>query len=349
MASLNVTLLGGFAARDGAGAEPGPLGRKAQAILAILALNPGAPYTRDKLTALLWGDRGESQARGSLRAALTELRKAFGNLDPPLLIAERETVHINPDAVEVDAVTFERLAGGETDEALAKAAELYRGDLLDGFPVREPGFDDWLRTERERLRGLAIAALSRLVDRKTGDEAIELARRLLLLDPLVESTHRTLMKLYGEAGDRRMALKQYEACCKALKDDLGLQPEPETERLRDEIRMGGTTRAGTVTAAAPSAQHSWPMFDRSGEKELPVTGGCLCGDIRYRITGPAIDEGICHCRMCQRATGGLMVAGMTVSRDAFRLTRGEPKYYKSSPLAERGFCANCGSSLIYRP
>ncbi len=53
--------------------------------------------------------------------------------------------------------------------------------------------------------------------------------------------------------------------------------------------------------------------------------------------------------MCQKATGGQIVAGMTVSREAFRFTKGEPKYYKSSPLAERGFCANCGSSLNYRP
>jgi DNA-binding SARP family transcriptional activator len=349
VASLKVTLLGGFAARDSAGAEPGPLGRKAQAILAVLALNPGAAHSRDKLTALLWGDRGESQARGSLRAALSELRKALGHLDPPPLIAERETVRIDPNAVEIDAVTFERLAGEETDEALARATELYGGDLLDGFHVREPGFDDWLRVERERLRGLAVAAFSRLVDRRAGNEAIDLARRLLLLDPLIESTHRTLMKLYGEAGDRRMALSQYEACRKALKDDLGLQPEPETERLHDKIRAGGTTRAGTDIPHNPSTQQLRPFFDMSGEKKMPVNGGCLCGEIRYRITEPAIDMSICHCRMCQRATGGQMCAGQTVSREAFVLTRGELKYYKSSPIAERGFCANCGSSLTYRP
>ena len=92
-----------------------------------------------------------------------------------------------------------------------------------------------------------------------------------------------------------------------------------------------------------------PFFDMSNQKEGPMTGGCLCGAVRYEITEPAIDVDICHCRMCQRATGGQVVAGLTISRDAFRLTHGEPKYYKSSPLAERGFCANCGSSLTYRP
>ena len=98
-----------------------------------------------------------------------------------------------------------------------------------------------------------------------------------------------------------------------------------------------------------STEHPRPFFDLSGGKTTLITGGCLCCDIRYEISEPAIDSDICHCRMCQKATGGQVVAGVTVSRKAFRFTKGEPKYYKSSPLAERGFCANCGSSLNYRP
>ena len=129
MASLYVTLLGGFALRDGSGAVLGPLGRKAQALLAILALDPGKARSRDRLVALLWSDRGEDQARGSLRQALAELRKAFAGLDPPPLIADRETVRVDPDAVEVDVVRFERLVSEDTAETLATAADLYRGDL----------------------------------------------------------------------------------------------------------------------------------------------------------------------------------------------------------------------------
>ena len=149
MASLHVKLLGEFEIRDGSGAPLGPLGRKAQALLAILALNPGATWPRDKLSALLWSDRGESQARGSLRHALAELRKVLADLDPAPLIADREMARIDPDAVEVDAVTFERLIDEDTVESLATAAELYRGDLLDGFDGRDAEFEGWLRTERE--------------------------------------------------------------------------------------------------------------------------------------------------------------------------------------------------------
>ncbi len=349
MASLHVKLLGGFEARDGSGAVLGPLGRKAQAMLAVLALDPGVAQSRDKLAALLWSDRGESQARGSLRHALAELRKVLADLDPAPLIADRETVRIDAEAVEVDAVTFERLIDENTVEALAKAAELYQGDLLEGVDVRDAAFDEWLRTQRERLKERAVEALSHLVDRQNGDDAIATARRLLALDSLNEATHRTLMHLYAEAGDRRMALKQYEACREVLKTELGIAPEANTERLLEDIRANAMTPAPRGRAVDPSTAHPPPFFDLSGGKTTLITGGCLCGDIRYEISEPTIYSDICHCRMCQKATGGQIVAGVTVLRKAFRFTKGEPKYYKSSPLAERGFCANCGSSLTYRP
>jgi DNA-binding SARP family transcriptional activator len=68
MAALHISLFGGFEARHESG-ETLPLkGRKTQALLAILALDPGTAQSRDKLIALLWSDRGESQARGSLRS-----------------------------------------------------------------------------------------------------------------------------------------------------------------------------------------------------------------------------------------------------------------------------------------
>ncbi len=91
------------------------------------------------------------------------------------------------------------------------------------------------------------------------------------------------------------------------------------------------------------------MFHGSGGKKVPVTGGCLCGEIRYEASEPAIENVFCHCRMCQRFTGAPVSAGSTYPMDALRFTKGEPKYYQSSPFAERGFCANCGSSLTYRP
>ena len=83
------------------------------------------------------------------------------------------------------------------------------------------------------------------------------------------------------------------------------------------------------------------------EKHLPVTGGCLCGAIRYESTEPPINGGYCHCRMCQNASGGLFTAWVEFSPPGIRFTKGEPKLYRSSEWAQRAFCSTCGSALAF--
>jgi hypothetical protein len=92
-----------------------------------------------------------------------------------------------------------------------------------------------------------------------------------------------------------------------------------------------------------------PLLDMMGGKKAAVTGGCLCGEIRYKVTEPALDTNFCHCRICQRSSGAPVTVGSTYPTSAVQFTKGEPRYYQSSPFAERGFCAKCGSSLTYRP
>jgi hypothetical protein len=82
--------------------------------------------------------------------------------------------------------------------------------------------------------------------------------------------------------------------------------------------------------------------------KLPLEGGCLCGQLRYRIGRAPHDAGYCHCRMCQRAAGAPVVAWLTMARADFAWTAGEPKVYRSSPAAERLFCPTCGSQLVFR-
>jgi len=81
-------------------------------------------------------------------------------------------------------------------------------------------------------------------------------------------------------------------------------------------------------------------------KPSKVTGGCLCGAIRYEASEPPINAGICHCRMCQKSTGSAFMVIAGFSRTALRFTEGEPKLYKSSAIMEKGFCSNCGSLLF---
>ncbi len=77
-----------------------------------------------------------------------------------------------------------------------------------------------------------------------------------------------------------------------------------------------------------------------------ITGGCQCGAVRYALTRPP-KAGFCHCRMCQRATGGVFGALATAPKADFSWTRGEPSFFESSTAAKRGFCARCGTPLTF--
>jgi tetratricopeptide (TPR) repeat protein len=177
---------GDFAIEDGAtGADLRPRGRKARALLAYLVLHPGKAVSREKLTGLLWGDRAEEQARGSLRQTLFELRDLANG--GGLLLVERETVALVPDMVATDIDAMRALLDAEDFPALL--ATLPDGDelLFANLDGLDPGFDEWLQVERTRQRDVLVALVA---DASAGALAIGQARaaralhaRLLELNP----------------------------------------------------------------------------------------------------------------------------------------------------------------------
>jgi hypothetical protein len=82
--------------------------------------------------------------------------------------------------------------------------------------------------------------------------------------------------------------------------------------------------------------------------DIEVAGGCQCGLVRYRATAVLDNAHLCHCRMCQKAVGGLFAALVAAPNDALSFTRGEPATFRSSNHVERGFCAACGTPLFFR-
>jgi hypothetical protein len=82
---------------------------------------------------------------------------------------------------------------------------------------------------------------------------------------------------------------------------------------------------------------------------LRFTGGCQCGAVRYAVNEGPRGAAICHCRMCQKATGSIVWPYFTVARSAFALTRGELSHFRSSAMALRGFCAACGTPISFEP
>ncbi|MBI5034640.1 MAG: tetratricopeptide repeat protein [Chloroflexi bacterium] len=247
---LKVSLLGALQITRAGRPVTGFASIKVQALFCYLALT-ARPHTRDTLIGLLWCDMPDADARTNLRQALANLRRLVGDH----LLIERDTVAFDrSSSYWLDAEEFEQLTADHrppTDETavsrLRSAVELYRGDLLEGFFVRDaPEFEEWLLAQRERLRQHAFQVFHALVDQHlTHHEyarGIDYATRLLALDPWREEAHRQLMLLYARNGQRGAALAQYETCRRVLADKIGVEPSAETRALSERIRATDTTK-----------------------------------------------------------------------------------------------------------
>jgi len=78
-----------------------------------------------------------------------------------------------------------------------------------------------------------------------------------------------------------------------------------------------------------------------------VSGGCLCGAVRYEAAGECSNSMVCHCRSCRRAAGSPVVAWVTFPKGGFRYVHGAPAEFRSSPSVVRTFCSACGTPLTY--
>jgi TolB-like protein/Tfp pilus assembly protein PilF len=295
MAVLTIRLLGGFEARLDAGPPASFPTRKARALLAYLAARPSRAHSRDEIAELLWGARADEQARGSLRRTLSDLRKALPIDNGEWLISEGDTIKLDGDSIDVDVAQFERLAGGEAS-TLEQAAELYQGEFLAGFGLDEQAFEEWLRTERERLRQLALKMLTRLLAHHAAGNALEPAirtgTRLLALDPANEPAHRTLIQLYARQGRRSEALRQYRSCCEALMRELGVGPDAATEALHRDLQQPATTADEVARSAdmeeAPEIPP--PPTDKPSIAVLPFAN--LSGDPEQEYFADGLVEDI---------------------------------------------------------
>ncbi|RPI32888.1 MAG: hypothetical protein EHM70_07710 [Chloroflexota bacterium] len=234
---------------------------KVRALLALLAADAERPYRRDELAGLLWPDSPEEAARASLRQALAILRDCLS--DPkslqPCLSITREAIQWNPSAgADVDVNTFTRLLQAcarhphrrpkdckPCARRRTEALRLYRGDLLQGFFLPDSDvFEDWLITRRENLRRQATSAGHALAEfhERRGEYGLaeEVVRRLLALEPWDEESHRQLIRLLYLSDKRSQALEQYEQCRRVLSAELGVEPEPATTSLFEQIRSGET-------------------------------------------------------------------------------------------------------------
>lgn len=251
-----VTLLGGVRIQvDG---QSVPLkGQKPQALLIWLALHLGQATPRDHIARLLWPHAEPENARVSLRQALTALRRVLPDV---AISSEGQDLQLDAALCQVDAVDFLRSVHGSDIAVLQKAADRYSGELCAGFLSQVDGFDEWLSSERQRVRRAALKTMQTLTDHhlETGElsAAIGVALNLLTIDPLQEHVHRQVMTLYAQLGEKGSAVRQYELCREALARDLDSPPEPETVALFNAIRRGEINNIAKTAPAAPQTDRS---------------------------------------------------------------------------------------------
>jgi DNA-binding SARP family transcriptional activator/predicted ATPase len=321
MARLSVRVLGGFEAVV-AGRPLAIPSKKLQALLAYVALARGRPVAREALADLLWGAVPTDQARDSLRQALAALRKALGPARD-VLVTERDEVGLKTGGVDVDALAFEAALSQRDATGLGRAVELYRGDLLAGLVVREEAFEDWLAGERARWRERAFAAMEALLEQQASADptaAVETAGRLLALEPVRESVHRALMRVYAAAGRASAAIRQYQLCAAVLHRELRVQPDPATRSLYMEIlRAQGAGRSPerapehpVAADAAEPAAHDTPLVGRATELGLLREGLTAAREGKGRVVAILGEAGIGKSRLVAELMVEARRAGVTL-------------------------------------
>ena len=155
-------------------------------------------------------------------------------------------MQLNPEAnVSLDVAEFEKLIHSASIDGVLRCLEaikLYRGEFLKGFSLDDSlAFDEWLVLRRERLHRQAIEILDRLVryfmQQGEWQQALINARRQEEMEPWREETHRQLMILLAQTGQRSAALRQYEKCQTVLKQEFGITVSPETKSISEQIKL----------------------------------------------------------------------------------------------------------------
>jgi DNA-binding SARP family transcriptional activator len=248
---LSATLFGGFRLRSAAG-DVRPRGRKTSGLLAYLIASDRRTASRARLADLLWSDRGEEQARSSLRQTVAELR---GSPVADALQLGRADIGFAPDSVTSDIERIEAAAELGDAAALLAALPSLDGSLLDDLDGLSPAFDEWLLTERSRRREWLFATL---LDGIAGlnpaacPEVAHLLAALERLDPLNEEVVRRRFQIDYEAGDMASLHRRYRRLSSDLSRELSVAPSRETRELFETLLRRDEHGAPPIAVAAPA-------------------------------------------------------------------------------------------------
>ncbi len=276
---MSLSLLGRIRATDRHGIDILPRGRKARALLAILALIAPAPILREQACQLLWSRRDREQARASLRQSIHELQESLADLGREVLIVERGLLRLQRDAIWLDIDGF--IAD---DPGNAISQPLPRAALLEDLAGLDQGFDRWLDDQRRKVsrlivqRAEAMLAASAVAPR-TRQAAAEF---LLDLDAGHESASRTLIGLHIAHGERTAALQMFEQLAQALAK-AGLAPSSATAAMVADLRAGQTTQLARPSPA-PAAKRVLRLGVLPFRTVDGGSGDCLAAGLADELT-----------------------------------------------------------------
>ena len=256
---------------------------KVEGLLAYLVIHRKV-QNRERLAALFWGDSTDELARRSLRTALSALRKELGD---DFVIADRETIQLNPDfSMWVDVRELEKQVEGISNID----PDIYRGDLLQDF------YDEWVPVSREHYRALFIDSLQKNIQNlKTNGEyqrAIILAEKIVSIDSVNEQAYQHLIFCQYALGNRSAALKSYADCVSQLIDQLGVEPSEDTIVLYEQVKKSTASNTQLVKSNLPipltsfiGREHELKTLTEifNTTRLLTLTGVGGCGKTRLSI------------------------------------------------------------------
>jgi predicted ATPase/DNA-binding SARP family transcriptional activator len=261
-----------------------PETHNARLLLAYFLLHPTQTFPRAVLAGLFWPEEDEARARRKLTQAIWRIQQVL----PEFFYKTKTAVSVSPHIqLQVDVHEFQTLIQpylhreqphssnhAQAIAQLRQALSLVRGELLEGY------YADWVLLERERLRDKQIQVIEKLInlEKFTGqyEQALEHARHLAQMDPIRETVHQEIMRLYIALGQHEAALQQFDICCHILDSELSISPTNETKLLA----FSAANKAGLQTSAfvpdgtpvksalALDASGLLPLIGRSAEKAL---------------------------------------------------------------------------------
>jgi DNA-binding SARP family transcriptional activator len=214
--------------------------QKAGAVLSYLALTETKRESRERLVGLLWSRSDEEKARASLRQVVRELRAAFGDAGYSGFVAERLSIQLNAERVEVDVESIIQAAESGSVHPLLLNTPRLGENILDGMDDLDPSFRVWVLAKRQTIHDRLMRSLGAGLVTKDVAAGVknEIATAIVNLDPTHEEACCHLMRMHAEQGDVAGALRIYKALWDLLDWDYGMEPSPATEELVAKIKLG---------------------------------------------------------------------------------------------------------------